>query len=56
MRNLWPLLTLVVSFITIIATPWPTARELWSPHSVEHARDVAMWLDPLSHANYPQNK
>jgi hypothetical protein len=54
MKLLFPIFSLGVAAFAIIWTPWPTAQQLWNPYSTERLQDTVQWLDPLAHANYPQ--
>lgn len=40
MKLLLPIFSLSVSTLAIILTPWPTAREMFSPRSIEWILDV----------------
>jgi len=53
MKLLFPIFSLGMSAFAIIWTPWPTAQQLWTPHSRERLQDTVQWLDPLARANYP---
>jgi len=53
MKLLFPIFSLGVAVFAILWTPWPTAKDLWSPHSRKILQDTVQWLDPLARANYP---
>ena len=53
MKLLFPIFSLGMSAFAIIWTPWPTAQQLWTPHSRERLQDTVQWLDPLARVNYP---
>ena len=45
MKVLFPFFSLGVSIFAIILTPWPTAREMFSPRSIEWILDVPVDRD-----------
>ena len=40
MKLLFPIFSLGVSAFAIIWTPWPTAKQMFSPRSIEWIQDV----------------
>ena len=49
MKLIFPILSLGASAFAIIWTPWPTAKEVFSPRSIEWIQDA-----PVPHEQLPQ--
>lgn len=52
MKYLFPVFALGASAFAILWTPWPTAKQMFNPHTPETLQETIEWLDPLRRANY----